>query len=69
MVDRSMREVCSRGYCETSVDDLVAAPGLQPGGLYNAFPSGMRVLFLKALERYSKLVVPQELGALEAQHI
>jgi TetR/AcrR family transcriptional repressor of nem operon len=61
-----MREFWSRGYRKTSVDDLVTATGLQPGSLYNAFPGGKRSLFLKALERYSKLVVPQKLGALES---
>jgi TetR/AcrR family transcriptional regulator, transcriptional repressor for nem operon len=66
VLDRSMREFWSRGYRETSVDDLVTATGLQPGSLYNAFPGGKRGLFLKALERYSKLVVPQKLGALES---
>ena len=66
VVDRSMREFWRRGYRETSVDDLVEATGVQPGSLYNAFPGGKRDLFLKALDRYSKLVVPQKLGALEA---
>jgi TetR/AcrR family transcriptional repressor of nem operon len=61
-----MREFWSRGYRKTSVDDLVTATGLQPGSLYNAFPGGKRALFLKALERYSKLVVPQKLGDLES---
>jgi TetR/AcrR family transcriptional repressor of nem operon len=65
-LDRSMREFWSRGYRKTSVDDLVTATGLQPGSLYNAFPGGKRALFLKALERYSKLVVPQKLGDLES---
>jgi len=60
-----MREFWDRGYRETSVDDLVAATGVRPGSLYNAFPGGKRRLFLEALDRYSKLVVPQKLGALE----
>lgn len=60
-----MREFWGRGYRETSVDDLVEATGVQPGSLYNAFPGGKRGLFLRALERYSKLVVPEKLGALE----
>jgi len=60
-----MRAFWERGYRETSVDDLVEATGVQPGSLYNAFPGGKRGLFLKALERYSKLVVPAKLGALE----
>ncbi len=66
VVDRSMREFWGRGYRDTSVDDLVAATGLQPGSLYNAFPGGKRSLFLKALDRYSRLVVPAKLGALES---
>jgi TetR/AcrR family transcriptional regulator, transcriptional repressor for nem operon len=66
VLERSMREFWSRGYRETSVDDLVTATGLQPGSLYNAFPDGKRGLFLKALERYSKLVVPQKMGELES---
>ncbi len=66
MVDRSMREFWGRGYRDTSVDDLVAATGLRPGSLYNAFPGGKRSLFLKALDRYSRLVVPAKLGALES---
>jgi TetR/AcrR family transcriptional regulator, transcriptional repressor for nem operon len=65
VIDRSMREFWERGYRETSVDNLVEATGLQPGSLYNAFPGGKRGLFLKALDRYSKLVVPEKLGALE----
>jgi TetR/AcrR family transcriptional repressor of nem operon len=64
-LDRSMREFWERGYRETSVDDLVAATGVRPGSLYNAFPGGKRVLFLEALARYSALVVPEKLGALE----
>jgi TetR/AcrR family transcriptional regulator, transcriptional repressor for nem operon len=65
VLDRSMREFWERGYRETSVDDLVTATGLKPGSLYNAFPGGKRALFLRALDRYSTLVVPQKLGALE----
>src|SRR5215468_712163 len=65
VIDRSMREFWERGYRETSVDDLVEVTGVQPGSLYNAFPGGKRGLFLKALDRYSKLVVPEKLGALE----
>jgi TetR/AcrR family transcriptional repressor of nem operon len=65
VIDRSMREFWERGYRDTSVGDLVEATGVQPGSLYNAFPGGKRGLFLKALDRYSKLVVPEKLGALE----
>src|SRR5438105_2536636 len=60
-----MREFWQRGYRDTSVDDLVEATGVRPGSLYNAFRGGKRELFLGSLDRYSKLVVPEKLGALE----
>jgi TetR/AcrR family transcriptional regulator, transcriptional repressor for nem operon len=65
VLDRSMREFWARGFHETSVDDLVQATGVRPGSLYNAFHGGKRELFLSALARYSSLVVPEKLGALE----
>lgn len=65
VLDRSMRKFWERGYGETSVDDLVEATGVRPGSLYNAFQGGKRELFLGSLERYSNLVVPEKLGALE----
>ena len=58
-----MREFWERGYRVTSVDDQ--ATGVRPGSLYHAFP-GKRGLFLQALDRYSKLVVPEKMGALES---
>jgi TetR/AcrR family transcriptional repressor of nem operon len=65
VLDRSMRRFWERGYRDTSVDELVEATGVKPGSLYNAFHGGKRELFLGSLERYSKLVVPEKLGALE----
>ena len=65
VLDRSMREFWEHGYRDTSVDDLVEATGVRPGSLYNAFQGGKRELFLSALARYSKLVVPEKMGALE----
>src|SRR5205085_6384190 len=65
VLDRSMHAFWERGYHETSVDDLVNATGVRPGSLYNAFPGGKHGLFLQALGRYSDLVVPEKLGALE----
>jgi TetR/AcrR family transcriptional repressor of nem operon len=64
VLDRSMRCFWENGYHETSVEDLVEATGVRPGSLYNAFSGGKRELFLGSLERYSKLVVPEKLGAL-----
>src|SRR5438105_373054 len=66
VVERSMRAFWEHGYGDTSVGDLVEATGLRPGSLYNAFQGGKHELFLGALERYSKLVVPAKMGALEA---
>src|SRR5437016_8989209 len=65
VLDRSMHAFWERGYHETSVDHLVNATGVRPGSLYNAFPGGKRGLFLETLARYSNLVVPEKLGALE----
>jgi len=65
VLERSMRAFWERGYRDTSVDDLVALTGVRPGSLYNAFPGGKHRLFLEALDRYSKLVVPAKMGALE----
>jgi TetR/AcrR family transcriptional repressor of nem operon len=60
-----MREFWEHGYRDTSVDALVEATGVRPGSLYHAFQGGKRELFLSSLDRYSKLVVPEKMGALE----
>jgi TetR/AcrR family transcriptional regulator, transcriptional repressor for nem operon len=65
VLDRSMREFWEHGYHDTSIDDLVEATGVRPGSLYNAFQGGKRELLMNALARYSKLVVPEKMGALE----
>src|SRR5438876_9666030 len=65
VLERSMHEFWRKGYRDTSVDDLVTATGVRPGCLYNAFQGGKRELFFGALDRYSALVVPEKLGALE----
>lgn len=65
VLDRSMHAFWEHGYHETSVDDLVSATGVRPGSLYNAFPGGKHGLFLETLARYSELVVPEKLGALQ----
>src|SRR2546423_8440138 len=65
VLERSMHQFWRRGYRDTSVDDLVEATGVRPGSLYGAFRGGKRELFMGSLARYSKLVVPEKLGALE----
>ena len=52
VVDRAMRVFWQRGYNQTTVTDLVAATGLQPGSLYAAFGSKKGV-FLAVLETYN----------------
>ncbi|MDX6392973.1 MAG: TetR/AcrR family transcriptional regulator, transcriptional repressor for nem operon [Streptosporangiaceae bacterium] len=65
VLDSAMRQFWERGYRATSVDDLVRATGVKPGSLYGAFPGGKHALLMGSLARYSRLVVPQKLGALE----
>lgn len=66
VVNAAMLRFWERGYRAVSVEDLVKATGVKPGSLYSAFPGGKHALFLKSLERYSRLVVPEKLGELEA---
>lgn len=66
VLNAAMLRFWERGYRATSIEDLVTATGVKPGSLYSAFPGGKHALFLKSLERYSKLVVPEKLGELEA---
>jgi TetR/AcrR family transcriptional repressor of nem operon len=65
VLERAMQAFWRRGYHDTSVDDLVAATGVRPGSLYNAFRGGKRELFFGSLDRYSAFVVSEKLGALE----
>jgi TetR/AcrR family transcriptional regulator, transcriptional repressor for nem operon len=67
VLDEAMRQFWQHGYGDTSVDSLVEATGVQPGSLYNTFKGGKHALFMGSLERYSKLVVPEKMGALEAR--
>jgi TetR/AcrR family transcriptional repressor of nem operon len=66
VLDEAMHQFWQRGYSDTSVDSLVEATGVRPGSLYNTFKGGKHALFMGSLERYSKLVVPEKMGALES---
>jgi TetR/AcrR family transcriptional repressor of nem operon len=65
VLHQAMLRFWERGYRATSVEDLVKATGVNPGSLYGAFPGGKHTLFMKSLERYSLLVVPEQLGKLD----
>src|ERR1700754_4364183 len=67
VVDGAMRTFWERGFRDTSVERLVEVTGVNPGSLYNAFDGGKRGLFMESLQRYSDFVVPEKLGALEAE--
>ncbi|HEY1596300.1 MAG TPA: TetR/AcrR family transcriptional regulator [Thermoleophilaceae bacterium] len=62
-LDAAMRLFWSAGFRGTSVDDLTAATGLSRSSLYNVF-SGKHALFVRALEHYRSLVVPEKMGEL-----
>jgi TetR/AcrR family transcriptional repressor of nem operon len=64
VLEQTMRIFWERGYRGTTVDELAESSGVRPGSLYNAFPGGKHALFLRALDLYSKLVVPEKMGAL-----
>jgi TetR/AcrR family transcriptional repressor of nem operon len=66
VLNQAMLHFWERGYRATSVEDLVKATGVKAGSIYSAFPGGKHALFLKSLERYSRLVVPEKLGRLES---
>ena len=53
VVDRAMAVFWTRGYGQTSVNDLVEATGLKPGSLYAAFGSKKGV-FLEVLDEYNR---------------
>lgn len=53
VIRRAMRVFWQRGYSQTTVTDLVAATGLQPGSLYAAF-GNKKGVFMEVLEAYNR---------------
>lgn len=53
VIDRATEVFWARGYGRTSVGDLVAATGLQPGSLYAAF-GNKKGLFLEVIDAYNE---------------
>ena len=54
VLERATAVFWERGFCETSMSQLVDATRLQPGSLYAAFRS-KEGLFLEALDHYAAL--------------
>ena len=53
VIIRATRVFWEKGYGKTSVPDLVAATGLQPGSLYSAF-GNKKGLFLEVVDQYNR---------------
>jgi TetR/AcrR family transcriptional repressor of nem operon len=67
VLERAMAAFWARGYEATSINDLVAATGLNRGSLYAGF-TDKRSLFLRALDHYDKEHRQAFLSALERDH-
>ena len=65
MLDQAVQLFWERGYEGTSLADLEAHLGLGRQSLYNAF-GDKQTLFMKALERYRRVVGEKRLGHLTA---
>ena len=63
VLDRAMTTFWTRGYEATSIEDLVAATGINRGSLYGTFGDKRR-LFLAALDHYWHTVVNAMMAAL-----
>ena len=66
-LENAMKQFWLRGYCDTSLDDLVNATGVSRYGLYGTF-GGKKELFLKALDNYRDGLVTRQLGGLEVEN-
>ena len=64
-LDRAMGAFWTKGYAATSIEELVTHMGIQRGSLYATF-GDKRSLFLRALDRYQRVVTRELFEALEA---
>lgn len=65
VLERATAVFWERGFCETSMSQLVDATRLQPGSLYAAFRS-KEGLFLEALDHYAERSREQMRASIEA---
>lgn len=63
VLDRAMQAFWQRGYAATSIDDLVAATGINRASLYGTF-GDKAALFHACLERYAQTVAAPSLASL-----
>lgn len=66
VLDQIMSTFWEKGYCATSISDLVRATRLKPGSIYAAFKS-KEGLFLAAIDHYGKRSVARVRQALEGE--
>lgn len=64
VLDRAVKMFWQRGFEATSIDDLVAATGVQRGSLYATFGSKEQ-LFIEALDRYWEQIAASMMSALD----
>lgn len=64
-LDRAMRVFWEKGYCDTSIEDLIARTGLHRAAIYGEFGSKKR-LFEALLVRYREKVTAALLAPLKA---
>lgn len=67
ILDKTMHVFWERGYFNTSVDDVIAATGLNKAALYKYF-GDKHTLFLAMLQRYRETVTPQFIAPLRESH-
>lgn len=57
----------SKGYYDTSIDDLVKVTGVGRSGLYNTF-GNKKSFFLKSLDHYCKTIMHEMLARLKSEN-
>ena len=65
VIARATAVFWDRGYGKTSIHDLVAATGLQPGSLYAAF-GNKKGLFVEVIDQYNRRFIARINGLREA---
>ncbi len=63
-LDKAMRLFWQKGYLDTSMEELVQVTGVSRYGFYTAF-GDKHDLFVKAMERYARTVIPLLLAPME----